>query len=101
MFNLPLWAIMDHIETGDTEPLPCSQTGKVALFTTSDKLFAFLNHNLRGGWKLAMAADRDGVIVLIADFHRANIQTIIIDPGLDGSGGKEFALTEFMALATN
>ena len=59
------------------------------------------SRNLRGGWKMAMVADRDGLIVLIADFHRANVQTIIIDPELDGSGGKEFALTEFMALATN
>jgi hypothetical protein len=101
MFTLPLWAVIDHIETGDVEPLPCSEPGKAAVFSTSDRLFAFLNNNLRGGWKILMAADRDDLIVLIADFHRSNIHTIIVDPELDGSGGQELQLTEFMARATS
>src|SRR5688572_29366014 len=101
MFTLPLWAVTDHIETGDVEPLPCSEPGKAAVFSTSERLFAFLKAHLRGGWKISMAADRDGLIVLIADFHRANIQTIIVDPELDGSGGREVPLTQFVALATN
>jgi hypothetical protein len=48
-----------------------------------------------------MAADRDGLIVMIADFHRANVHTIIIEPDLDGSGGIELKLTEFMAQTVN
>jgi hypothetical protein len=100
MFTFPLWAIMDHIETGDVDPLPCSEPGNAAVFSTSDKLFEFLHNNLRGGWKISMAADRDGLIVMIADFHRANVKTIIVDPELDGSGGEELPLTEFMARAT-
>src|SRR5689334_3039900 len=88
MFTFPLWAITDHIITGDVEPLPCSEPGKAAVFCTSDKLLEFLSHNLGGGWKILMAADRDGLIVMIADFHRANVKTIIFEPELDGSGSR-------------
>jgi hypothetical protein len=99
MFKFPLWAITDHIVAGDVDPLPCSEPGKAAVFGTPDKLLAFLTKNLGGGFKILMAADRDGLIVMIADFHRANVHTIIFEPELDGSGGREVSLTEFMARA--
>ena len=98
MLTLPLWVITDHIEFGKEERLPCSEPGKAAVFSTSDKLVAFLTNNLRGGWKISMAADRDGLIVLIADLHRAELNTILIEPELDGSGGKELSLKEFVEL---
>jgi hypothetical protein len=99
MFTYPLWAITDHIVTGDAEPLPCSEPGTAVVFGTSDKLLGFITKHLGGGWKMSMAADRDGLIVMISDFHRANVNTIIIEPELDGSGGQVLSLTEFMAHA--
>jgi hypothetical protein len=81
MLKLPLWAVSEHIQTVEIEQLPCSEPGKTAVFTTSARLFAFLNAHIRGEWKIAMAGDRDGLIVMIADFHRADIRTIIVDPG--------------------
>ena len=99
MLKLPLWAVSEHIQTVEIEQLPCSEPGKTAVFTTSARLFAFLNAHIRGEWKIAMAGDRDGLIVMIADFHRADIRTIIVDPAIDGSGGQEVPLTEFLALA--
>ena len=39
-------------------------------------------------------------MVRIADFHAANVQKIIIDPNLDGTGGHELPLAKFVAQAT-
>jgi hypothetical protein len=98
MLKLPIWAVTEHIQTV-IEPLPCSIPGKAAIFTSSDKLIAFFTAHMRGEWKATMAADRDGLIVMIADFHRAQIETLVVDPNLDGSGGQEVPLTELMSLA--
>ena len=46
-----------------------------------------------------MSADRDGLVILIADFHRENIVTIRLDPELDGSGGEEIGWPTYMDFA--
>jgi hypothetical protein len=95
MLKLPIWAVVEHIQTV-IEPLPCSEPGKTAVFSSSEKLFAFMKAHLHGEWKMAMAADQKGLAVMIADFHRAEIKTLIIDPKLDGSGGHSISLAEFI-----
>jgi hypothetical protein len=50
-------------------------------------MFQFLNANQGGEWKMAMASDRDGLVILIADFHRANVQKLRLNPAEDGTGG--------------
>ena len=99
MVKLPLWTVSEHIQTGEADPIPCNGPGTAVGFSSSAKLFAFLKAHMDGEWKMAMAADRDGLIILIADLHRANVETICLDPELDGTGGQQVPLTDLMALA--
>jgi hypothetical protein len=99
MLQLPIWTITEHIQVDKTDEDPCGEPGVALVFTTSSKMFQFLNANLGGEWKMAMAADRDGLVILIADFHRVNIQTLRVNPEKDGTGGEEVELAELMTLA--
>jgi hypothetical protein len=99
MLKLPLWTVTEHVQTSDADPIPCDEPGKAVAFGSSTKLFAFLNSHLDGEWKMTMAADRDGLVIMIADLHRANIDTICLDPKVDGTGGEQVPLTDLMALA--
>jgi hypothetical protein len=64
-------------------------------------MFQFLNANQGGEWKMAMASDRDGLVILIADFHRANVQKLRLNPAEDGTGGEQIAVRDLMALANS
>jgi hypothetical protein len=99
MLKLPIWTITEHIQVDNAEEDPCGEPGVALVYTTSSKMFQFLNANLSGEWKMAMASDRDGLVILIADFHRANIQTLRVNPENDGTGGEEVALADLMNLA--
>jgi hypothetical protein len=48
---------------------------------------------------MEMADDRDGLVVLIADLHRLQIETLTLDPEKDGSGGEQLALSDLVAFA--
>ena len=98
MLGLPLWIVTEHIQTSEPEHGPCNEPGKAMAFSTSGKLFAFLSANLEGEWKMTMAADRDGLVILIADLHRLNVETICLDPENDGSAAQEIPLANLMAL---
>ena len=98
MLNLPIWTVTEHVQTSDPDQNPC-EPGSALAFSSSAKLFQFLDANKGGEWKMAMGSDRDGLVILIADFHRANVTTIRVDPALDGSGGQEIALGDLMDLA--
>ena len=100
MLQLPLWTVTEHIHISEPDQqVPCDQPGTVLAFTTAAKMLAFMSNNVGGEWKMAMAQDRAGLIILIADFHRAGVQGLCLDPEQDGSGGKQVPLTELMALA--
>jgi hypothetical protein len=46
-----------------------------------------------------MAADRDGLVVLIADLHRVEIANLVLDPKMDGTGSERLALADLMSFA--
>jgi len=94
---LPIWIVTEHISP--TDPAHDKKPNAVLAFNGSDKLFKFVNKNLGGEWKIEMAADRDGLVILIADLHRLEITTLRLNPELDGTGGTELPLSDLMELA--
>ena len=98
MLTLPLWIVTEHIKPTDPDHAP-SEAGTALAFSSSEKLLKFMKSNLGGEWKMEMADDRDGLVVLIADLHRLNIAMLTLDPAKDGSGGEQIPLTDVVAFA--
>jgi hypothetical protein len=99
MLTLPLWIVTEHIKPTDPEHTPVNEPGAALAFNSSDKLLKFMKANLGGEWKMQMADDRDGLVVLIADLHRINIAALMLNPGKDGTGGEQVPLSDLVALA--
>ena len=99
MLSLPLWIVTEHIQPTNPEHTPEQEPGTALAFSTSSKLFKFMSANLGGEWKMQMAADRDGLVILIADLHRLNITKLTRDPEKNGSGGEALALADLVAYA--
>ena len=68
-------------------------------FSSADKLFRFMKANIGGEWKMEMADDRDGLVILIADLHRLEIDILTLDPDLDSAGGEQIALADLVVFA--
>jgi hypothetical protein len=99
MLSLPIWIVTEHIVPADPEHAPGQEPGKALAFSSSHKLFKFMSAHLGGEWKMQMAADRDGLVILIADLHRLQITALALDPEKDASGGEPFALADLVAFA--
>jgi hypothetical protein len=99
MLKLPIWLVTEHIKPSDPADHSETALGSALAFSTSSKLFKFMNAHLAGEWKMQMAADRDGLVILIADIHRIGITTLALDPEMDGTGGEQFALADLVAFA--
>src|SRR3954466_5095287 len=101
MLTLPLWIVTEHIQPTNPDHTPEHESGTALAFSTSQKLFKFMSAHLGGEWKMQMAADGQGLIILIADLHRLEISNLVLDPELDGSCGQQVALADVMALASS
>jgi hypothetical protein len=99
MLKLPLWIVTEHIQPSDPEHTPEHEPGVALAFSSSDRLFKFMKAHLGGEWKMQMAADRDGLVVLIADLHRLQIAMLVLDPEMNGTGGEQIALAELVSFA--
>jgi len=99
MFTLLLWIVKEHIQPNNPEITLEREPGTALAFSTSSKLFNFMRANFGGEWKMQMAADRDGLIILIADLHRLNISTLTCDPEKNSSGGETLTLGDLVAYA--
>jgi hypothetical protein len=99
MFTLPLWIVTEHIQPTNPEHTPEHEPGTALAFSSSEKLLKFMKSNLGGEWKMEMGDDRDGLVVLIADLLRLQIETLALDPEKDGSGGEQLELADLVAFA--
>lgn len=99
MLTLPLWIVTEHIQPTDPSHTPENEPGTALAFSSSGKLFKFMSAHLGGEWKMQMAADRDGLVILIADLHRLNITSLTLDPEKDATGGEKVALSDLVAFA--
>ena len=98
MLSLPLWIVTEHIQPSDPEHTLEGQPDTAVAFSSSGKLFHFMKSRMGGEWKFEMAADRDGLVIVIADLHRLNITTLNLDPEKE-SGGEQISLADLVALA--
>ena len=99
MLTLPLWIVTEHIKPTDPEHSLEAQPGTALAFSSPEKLFTFMKVRLAGEWKMEMAADRDGLVILIADLHRLNIMALTLDPEKDATGGEPVAIVDLVAFA--
>ena|SRR6478609_4314972 len=99
MLTLPIWIVTEHIKPSDSKHVAEKRTGAAVAFSSSDKLFKFMKANIGGEWKMQMADDRDGLLILIADLHRLEIDTLALDPKVNGSGGEQITLSDLMDFA--
>ena len=99
MLTLPLWIVTELTQPTDpvysTQPEP----GTALIFSTSTKLFSFMSANLGREWKMQMAADRNGLVTVIADLHGLNIKTLTYDPEKNGGSGEPISLGDLVAYA--
>ena len=51
-----------------------------------------MKSNLGGEWKMQMADDRDGLVVLIADLHRLEVTALSLDPEKTGLAESKYRL---------
>ncbi len=98
MLTLPLWIVTEHIQPTNPDNTLEHEPGTAWAFSTSTKLFQFMRGNSGGEWKMQMAADRDGLVILIADLHRLLISVLTLDPE-DASGGEQIELPALMDFA--
>jgi hypothetical protein len=101
MVSLPLWTVTEHIQPSDPEKLSGGKVTKALAFSSSAKLFEFVAANTGGEWKMQMAADREGLIILIADLHRLEIESLSLDPKKDGTGGEPVSLVDLAKFASS
>jgi hypothetical protein len=98
MLTLPLWIVTEHIQPADPSHTPENEHGTALAFTSGSKLFRFMSAHIGGEWKMQMAADRDGLVILIADLHRLQITSLVCDPENDGRG-EQIELADLVAYA--
>ena len=96
--TLPLWIVTEHIQPSNPQHTPDSPPGTAVAFSSSSKLFHFMRSRLGGEWKMEMAADRDGLVIVIADLHRLNVTALSLDPESE-SGGEQVPLSDLVAFA--
>ena len=99
MLTLPIWIVTEHIQPSAPESIPDKKPGAALAFSSADKLFKFMKANIGGEWKMQMADDRDGLVILIADLHRLEIANLTLDPTTTGTGGDQIALADLVNFA--
>ena len=70
MFTLPLWVVTEHIQPTSPEHTPEQEPGTALVFSSVEKLAEFKRARRGGEWKIEVADDREGLVIVIADLHR-------------------------------
>jgi hypothetical protein len=98
MLSLPIWFVTERTRESLPVHQPCDGFRGVLAFSTTSKLTAFLAERQSGEWRINLVADREGLILIIAIAHNHGMESICLDPELDGSGGEQVSLNELMRL---
>jgi hypothetical protein len=99
MLTLPLWIVTEHIKPTDAEHTSEHEPGTALIFRGVENLIEFRKANRGGEWKMEAADDREGLVILIADLHRLNVSSLLLDPENDGTGGEQITLADLVAFA--
>jgi hypothetical protein len=98
MITLPLWFVSERDERPPLSAAPRDEPPSMIAFSTTENLSNFLSKCQWGEWKVNLASDREGLILVIAIAHNKGIESISIDPECDGVGGELVSLCEMMKL---
>jgi hypothetical protein len=98
MVRLPLWFVTVRNRSGQSD-----EWQSIYGFTSMKRVADFMHaRHVRVGqednYKLVLAADRDALLIAIAEAHAGGAEIIRIDPD-GGESGEHVPLGEFMALA--
>ena len=97
--NTPPFSFPRLTRAGRAEHTSEHEHGTALAFSSSGRLFKFMSANSGGEWKMEMAADRDGLVIVIADLHRLQIASLTFNCETDSSGGEPLALADLVAFA--
>jgi hypothetical protein len=86
--SLPFWVL-----TGADADHPASA------FTTTEKLTAFLDKGGAGRWKISLVADRESLILAIADAHLQGATAVWLDPIAGAAQEDSIRLVDLMELS--
>jgi hypothetical protein len=96
--EIPFFLITDRADVQQPpDHEPCNDPKAAHAFTSAEKLAAFMNARGRAKWKIDQVADREGVIVAVAELYEQGYREICIDPEADGSGGLLVSLSDLLA----
>jgi hypothetical protein len=101
MLSLPIWFVTERKQEAMPTHPPCDEQGGVIAFSTTEKLTAFLAERTSGEWKINLVADRAWLILIIAIAHNRGMESICVDPDLNGTGGEKVLLNDLMRLANS
>lgn len=85
---LPFWLVRERsqaLNLPDHEP--CDDPKAAHCFSTAEKLAAFMQAHGGARWQIDQVADREGVIIVIAELYEDGFQQLCVDPEPDGSSG--------------
>lgn len=98
MLRLPMWFITKRDSKGSPPNPPCGDSHATIAFSDTMKVLTFMASRQSGPWKIALVSDREGLIVVIAYAHLVGVETICVDPEVDGTGGEAVPLVDLMAI---
>jgi hypothetical protein len=101
MLSLPLWFVTERKQNKPPDRAPCDNPFCVLAFTTTEKLTEFLATSNAGEWKVNLAGDREGLILVIAIAHNHGAESVCIDPDASGSGGTNLTLNDLLIFANS
>jgi hypothetical protein len=95
---LPFWIVTEHKHVlNPPARIPCNDPFSPHAFTTAEKLTAFLNERKAGRWDVNLVADRDAILMVVADAKAKGATHVCFDPAVDGSGGELVSLLDLLA----
>jgi hypothetical protein len=101
MLSLPLWFVTERRQKPLSDHAPCDDPGVMLAFTTTEKLTEFLATSNVVEWKINLAGDREGLILVIAIAHNHGAESICIDSDAGGNGGKQVTLSDLLIFANS
>jgi hypothetical protein len=86
--TLPFWLVRELTRASKRlDGTPCDEPKAAHGFTTAEKLAEFMTAHGGARWQIDQVADREGVIVTVAELYEAGIEHLCIEPEPDGFGG--------------
>jgi hypothetical protein len=94
MLKRPLWFITEK----NVSNLHAGPRRDTFAFSGHDKLMEFMAHSKAGAWDVVKAADRTGLLIVVADAHMRGCDAVYLDPDANGKGGECVYLSNLLMI---